>query len=159
MIEQRFGYYWFATGTPTFLIHLIRNQVHDLREIEEPVLNEMHLDKIDIERIPLTALLFQTGYLTITHVDQKTHKFTLNFPNKEVRNAFISNLVDIFVELPPEQTINYARDIAYALQKKNFNGVVGSLKDLFNKMPYTTHIKHERDFHFVLYCIFKLIGI
>jgi len=159
LTDQRFGYYWFATGTPAFLLHVIRNQAHDLSEIEEPILDEIHLDKVDIERVPLTALLFQTGYLTIKKFDQKTHKFTLNFPNKEVRNAFISNLADIFIDLAPEQTIEYAHDIAYALKDNNLKSVQNLLQDLFNKMPYTTHIKNERDVHFVLYCIFKLIGI
>jgi len=82
---QKFESYWFASGTPEFLLHIIKNKPYDLGEIESPVLDAMHLDKIDVERISLTALLFQTGYLTITNFNSKTGKFTLNFPNREVR--------------------------------------------------------------------------
>ncbi len=159
LTEKALGNYWFASGTPEFLLHIIKNRPYDLGEIESPILDETHLDKIDVERISLTALLFQTGYLTITRVDQKTHKFMLNFPNKEVCNAFITHLADIFVNLAPERTINYAREIATVLRDGDVKNMQELLQDLFNKMPYTNHVRSERDLQFILYSIFKLIGI
>ena len=68
-------------------------------------------------------------------------------------------MTDVFVDLPPERTINYAREIVFALCNSDMKSANDLLQDLFNKMPYTNHIGHERDLHFILYCIFKLIGI
>ncbi len=157
--KQKFGFHWFDTGTPTFLTRLIKKIAYSPSELDQPVLDASRLGAVDVDKIPLTALLFQTGYLTIKQFDFETQDYTLDFPNSEVRDAFITHLTDLFIELPPEQTKYYAKEIAQALKQNNLDDVQKLLQDLFNKMPQVTHVKYERDVHFMLYCIFKLIGI
>ena len=71
--------YWYQSGTPTFLIHLIENQYNAINDIDNVEFSQDSLGNFKIDNIPLIPLLFQTGYLTITDYDQKKNKFKLIF--------------------------------------------------------------------------------
>jgi hypothetical protein len=96
--EQRFSNYWFATGTPTFLMKLIKKSQQDVTTFENKKLPEIVFDSYNIENPNVFALLFQMGYLTITDIDQKarTPQYILNYPNFEVKEAFIAFLSESF---------------------------------------------------------------
>jgi hypothetical protein len=85
--EKRYKPYWFETGTPTFLLNLIRDKHFHTPILENLVIPESHLAEFDIDRIHINTLLFQTGYLTIKKEEQiGSHNFfTLKIPNNEVR--------------------------------------------------------------------------
>ncbi|MBA3954273.1 AAA family ATPase [Candidatus Dependentiae bacterium] len=85
--------YWFSSGTPSFLISLIKNQYPVLEDIKDIELSADSLGTFDIDNIPLIPLLFQTGYLTITGYDPITEKYQLNYPNAEVSESFQKYLV------------------------------------------------------------------
>jgi hypothetical protein len=91
--DQKFNNYWFESGTPSFLVHLLKNQYASLKEATEFEISPSSLETFDIGNIPLVPLLFQTGYLTFTDYDQKTNKFKLGYPNFEVEEAFGKFLV------------------------------------------------------------------
>ena len=80
--------YWFESGTPGFLIELLKTQYKDLENIEEAQLTTRSLGTFDIESLPLITILFQTGYLTINTYDRITKKYTLTYPNEEVRESY-----------------------------------------------------------------------
>ncbi|MBA3535579.1 MAG: AAA family ATPase [Tatlockia sp.] len=80
--------YWFNSGTPSFLINLIKHQYSSLEDIKDIELSADSLGTFDIDNIPLIPLLFQTGYLTITGYDPITEKYQLNYPNVEVSESF-----------------------------------------------------------------------
>ncbi len=85
--EKRYKPYWFETGTPTFLLNLIREKHFHTPILENLVIPESHLAEFDIDRIHINTLLFQTGYLTIKKEEQigSHNYFTLKIPNNEVR--------------------------------------------------------------------------
>ena len=85
----RFGNYWFETGTPTFLIDLLARRGIDALSIEGSVADDTLLSAFDVNRIEPEALLFQTGYLTITgeERDGDGSFYTLGYPNHEVRRS------------------------------------------------------------------------
>jgi len=60
--------YWYKTGTPSFLIKLIKKKRYDITKLENMVVREDILEKFDIEEIRIEALMYQTGYLTIKEV-------------------------------------------------------------------------------------------
>jgi len=74
---------WFATGTPTFLMKLIKKTELDTTEFENKKVSEILFDSYNLENLNIFALLFQTGYLTITEINQKsrTIQYVLNYPN------------------------------------------------------------------------------
>ncbi|MEM6321914.1 MAG: ATP-binding protein [Bacteroidota bacterium] len=95
---RRFANFWFATGTPTFLVETIRNQAVFPKELEEVVVMETFFDKYSLERLDAIGLLFQTGYLTIkaTETRRNRTKYYLGYPNEEVRLSLTYNLVEAF---------------------------------------------------------------
>jgi len=86
---QRLSNYWFETGTPYFLINLIKINNYPIQDIQNSKLNVLDLDSLEIDRIKLIPLLFQTGYLTIKSYDEATRNFTLDYPNEETKEAFL----------------------------------------------------------------------
>ena len=94
-----FSDYWFCSGTPTLLIDMIRKRktkIHELDNIESSI---SRFGNMDVDRIKLTPLLFQTGYLTITKKVKhsiNSEKFILGSPNKDVRISFLTRLLEDF---------------------------------------------------------------
>jgi len=91
--RQELANYWFKSGTPTFLIHLIKKQYNDLQEILTAAIKSDNLDTFEISNIPLIPLLFQTGYLTIDDYNSKNDRITLKYPNYEVEESFTKHIV------------------------------------------------------------------
>jgi hypothetical protein len=93
---SRFENFWFATGTPTFLIKLIKSRHYEVEEFENFPVKSYTFDSYDIENMELAALLFQTGYLTIKKITTrgliKARTYHLSYPNQEVRESFLTHL-------------------------------------------------------------------
>ena len=90
-ISRTYSNYWFATGTPTFLIKLMRKRFD--YKLEETVVSDLVLESFTLEKfddLDVNSLLLQTGYLTIKEITQYG-QFVLNYPNQEVRRAFDMN--------------------------------------------------------------------
>lgn len=92
--------YWFETGTPSFLIQILRKNGFRSFEMEEVQATGTIIDSFDIERISPEALLFQTGYLTIRGMRQigVLTRYTLGYPNMEVKSALNDSLLIYFVD-------------------------------------------------------------
>lgn len=89
--SRTYSNYWFATGTPTFLIKLMRKRFD--YKLEETVVSDLVLESFTLEKfddLDVNSLLLQTGYLTIKEITQYG-QFVLNYPNQEVRRAFDMN--------------------------------------------------------------------
>lgn len=86
-----FGSYWYETGTPSFLIRKLRNTRFDIRSITGKTLyvDETTLKDYAGDTIDPVPLLFQTGYLTIAEYDARRKRYTLCFPNEEVKYGFL----------------------------------------------------------------------
>lgn len=96
--KQRFSNYWFETGTPTFLIKLLKDDQYDLTQLDDLQLRESAFSTYEIETLSIVPLLFQTGYLTIKGFEPQRRIYTLSYPNLEVEEAFVSHLLDAFSE-------------------------------------------------------------
>ena len=88
--RNKFQNFWFSTGTPSFLIHLLKKE--GIFDLNLPAINPNGLETFDLERLNLPAILFQTGYLTIQNVTNEG-LFQLNYPNKEVQDTMIEILM------------------------------------------------------------------
>lgn len=96
--DSRFGNFWFATGTPTFLVEHIRKSGVQPMELEKKEFLETFFDRFTIDQLDTYNLLFQTGYLTIksTRYDEFELRYRLGYPNREVQQAFIYNLLEAY---------------------------------------------------------------
>jgi len=157
--ENALGNYWFATGTPTFLITLMKTSTYPLNRIYQPIMSADELDGFEPNDIKITALLYQTGYLTIKDYNKNSKGYTLDFPNYEVASAFNLLVSTSFTQLTGDQTKTYAAQIAQAFAQKNMVELQNILQSFFNEMPYNVHIKREFDLQIIIFSVFKLIGI
>ena len=149
--KHEFDDYWFETGTPTFLFKLLQKKDYRPEDILAPTLNKQNLESFEPDNIPLPALLFQTGYLTVKSYDQKNNSYTLGIPNREVNSGLTVNLADTFTQLSSNESNEYARIIAQSLENKNMIELQKKLQEFFNRMPYTVHVTDESKLQFVLY--------
>lgn len=90
--HQRFANYWFETGTPTFLIKLIKTRQCDIEPFEHLEVPELTFNTYEIESLDLIPLLFQTGYLTIKGLgrDRFGEIYTLSYPNMVVAQRLLT---------------------------------------------------------------------
>ena len=97
--NKTFDNYWFDTGTPTFLMELLKSQGYPVTTIAGAKIHKSKTKSYAINKIKLIPLLWQAGYLTIDSYNKATKNFTLVFPNEEVRVSFfeyvMENLADV----------------------------------------------------------------
>ena len=152
--------YWFATGTPTYLIRLLNHTQEDLDELTGRYYSsEEFIDyKADVEK-PL-PMIYQSGYLTIKDYNLLRGTFLLDFPNNEVKNGFITLIASDYLK-PHEDMGNWVIDVVESLRQGNTE----RLRELFTSflagIPYTMRSKREREryFHYTFYLIFRLISV
>ena len=95
LAEKKPDSYWFATGTPSFLVEELKKRPQEITALSQMLATQKDLSDISkITRITLPALLFQTGYLTIEDYDVKLKAYQLGFPNKEVREALFGAMLE-----------------------------------------------------------------
>jgi Predicted AAA-ATPase/PD-(D/E)XK nuclease superfamily len=154
---KEFGNFWFASGTPTFLIKLLRKRFR--YELEETEVNNTILDSFRLEKfdeLDVNSILLQTGYLTIK---EKTNHdtFILNYPNREVKKAFGQFLLSEFTHTPV--TAPYAANILAALDNNNLATVIKIINDLVKSVPDQNYVQNEEKFfHAIIHLIFTMIG-
>jgi hypothetical protein len=163
--KNRFGEYWFATGTPTFLMKLIRTRSYSVFELENSVVPLRSLSSFDVPQIEINSLLFQTGYLTIKKWDDLAQLVTLDFPNKEVSNAFSAHLLAEFSEKGEQKTNSLVMRMATHLREGAAETFVESLKSLFAGIAYPIQPagdsgieNYEKYYHTMFYLVLRLLG-
>jgi len=151
--------FWFRTGTPAFLIELIKTGNYPLSALYQPIMSAEELDAFEPNDIKITALLYQAGYLTIKKYHRENDDYTLDFPNHEVASAFNLLLSSTFTQLTYRRSKTYAAKIAQTFICNNMAELQQVLQNFFNEMPYNVHISREFDLQIVIFSVFKLIGI
>ena len=152
--------YWFASGTPTYLIRLLNHTQEDLNELTGRYYRpEEFIDyKADVEK-PL-PMIYQSGYLTVKSYDRDFGTFLLDFPNNEVKSGFVSLVASSYLK-PRENLQSWIRSAVIALRQ----GDTEQLRTLFTSfladIPYTMRDKREKEryFHYTFYLIFRLISV
>ncbi|MDR1636565.1 MAG: AAA family ATPase [Treponema sp.] len=97
LVKRRFEYYWFKTGTPTFLVKTLKETGFDLHRFSEGIsISAQFVNDYRAGSKNLTPLLYQSGYLTIKDYDPESECYTLGFPNQEVRYGFLRELALLY---------------------------------------------------------------
>ncbi|MDR2399050.1 MAG: ATP-binding protein [Endomicrobium sp.] len=158
--NKKFANYWFKTGTPTFLIEQIRKR-DELEIFTKPkIVGEDSLNGLDYDKIESTALLFQTGYLTIKK-EESTElglQYELDFPNMEVRNAFITNVLEYYSNGQSREINRIRVNLGKQIKGKDEKGLEESLKILFAHIPSNLHISLEAYYHSMLMMLMMAVG-
>ena len=159
--ENSFGNFWFSTGTPTFLIRLIRSQQSGIREFENTAVKNYTFDSYDIENLEITALLFQTGYLTIKTITTENREkiYHLSYPNLEVRDSFLTHLFGEYTQKKMSAGTRILERLRKAIAADDLDRFVQEIKSLFASIPYHIFIgDREAYYHSIIYLILRLNG-
>ncbi len=160
--KQDFRPYWYATGTPGFLVAALKSRQVHLPDLEGYVATGQLQDRASLEDINVFSLLWQTGYWTIkTVVEQGTSEaqFTLGFPNNEVRQALLVEYLELGwpdLQLAPSQL---AINIRQALANNNLRAFFDGIELLLASLPYHQYQKqNEAFYHAVVHVAIALSG-
>ncbi len=163
--HRQFKAYWFESGTPTFLIELMRQRQFTIPTLEGYWASEDLLGAFDVEAIEPEALLFQTGYATIHEAQQRPYglRYRLGFPNEEVR---ISLPRAILRRYTPDQRAQQrtAEEVFEALEQNAPDRLRAALHAFFASIPHDWHRKndlagYEGYWASLVYCLFAALGV
>ena len=156
--KSRFGNYWFASGTPTFLVEMLKKTDYDLREMEGVEVSAASLsdDRANIHNpIPM---IYQSGYLTIKEYDERFNQYTLGFPNEEVKYGFLNFAAPFYTPVAAQDTSFYIGKFVRELEKGETEAFLTRLRAFFADIPYELNDKTERHYQVIFYLVFKLMG-
>jgi Predicted AAA-ATPase/PD-(D/E)XK nuclease superfamily len=163
--KSRFQDYWFATGTPTFLMKLIKTQGYSVMDLQNKEISLSVFNRFDLERIEINSLLFQTGYLTIKESNYEEQYVALDFPNREVANAFSIHLLSEFAEKSQEGTDSLIRKMNSFLRQGQVDGfmqnIIALFADIANPIQPAKNSSignMEKYYHSMFYLVLRLLG-
>ena len=162
--EPHFDNYWFQTGTPTFVIDLLKRDRVLPQQLEPQSVGSAMLDSCPIEHVELTTVLFQSGYLTIDSVntgDPHAITYKLKCPNNSVRVALQSHLFRYYTR---SADASYQNNVYCALRDTELDIVGSELKRLFASIAADNYRKNniahfEGYYASVVYCFFAGMGL
>ena len=158
--KKSFKDYWFETGTPTFLVELLKETDYDLSRLQEEEVDGSVLGSIDsAPRYPI-PVIYQSGYLTIKDHDEEFGTYRVGFPNKEVETGFIKFLLPRYTYMDEGKSVFSVNNFVKEVRKGNVQGFLTRLQAFFADMDFTLTSKggYEAHYHNILYLVFKLMG-
>ena len=158
---NKFNSYWFSTGTPTFLIELLKEKNIDMLQMEDIWTSSDRFDTPTKKITDPIPVLYQSGYLTIKDYIEMTDTYKLAFPNEEVRTGFSNGLFRYYAPdgMDDRDAINMAWAKNFILSAEdNMEAFLPHLQTFYKKFPYTLINNNERHYQAVLYTILLILG-
>jgi len=149
--------YWFASGTPTYLINMMKKYGVLPTDITRVEASASDFDAPTENMTTIMPLLYQSGYITIKAYNKKYKYFTLDVPNKEVKVGLTKALIPSYVTRNTLSTNNTARRIAQALDNRDMEGALRLLQTFLGTVPYCNNTNYEGHYQQVLFIIFSLL--
>ena len=162
--NHEFRNYWWSTGNPSFLINLLYSRDYAIPQLENYQATDELLNSFDVDRIELEALLWQTGYLTITkkYTERNRIKYLLGIPNLEIQFSLNDFFIDVLTT-QKSQKIVYQDQLYDQLLAGNVEGLEQTVSRLFSSIPYhnftnNTIADYEGYYASVLYAYLASLG-
>ena len=163
LFVEEFQNFWFESATLQVLLDELSKEE---RKNECKLLELDHLrgtgdllQTFEIESLPLPALLFQMGYLTIDSYNPLTRNYQLKYPNLEVKASFHRHIVALLSHKSISYINPFIGDIYGFLAEENMDELVSTLTNILSNIPYPLHIEDEKFYHALLQTIFSAAGI
>ena len=150
--------YWFGSGTPTYLIKTLQKYHVNVMDIEK---KSCDVDDFDVSPEMMTSalpLLYQSGYLTIKKYNPMLHRYTLEYPNREVKIGMLKSLAPNYLSPISLDNNSLVGDFLEKLYDADVEGAMVRLKAYLASISNRLSNKSERDFQTVFYLIFNLMG-
>ena len=150
--------YWFGSGTPTYLIKTLQKYHVNVMDIEK---KSCDVDDFDVSPEMMTSalpLLYQSGYLTIKKYNPMLQRYTLEYPNREVKIGMLKSLAPNYLSPISLDNNSLVGDFLEKLYEADVEGAMVRLKAYLASISNRLSNKNERDFQTVFYLIFNLMG-
>ena len=157
--------YWFETGTPTFLMKLIKKYNYFLPNLSNLKVDEKLLNSFDIDNLDLEVILYQSGYLTIDKVELTifgTQEYLLKIPNKEVKQSFSDYIINYIIK--DDSLMQKKTNVYKSLLENNLENLKKSLISIFTSIPYNNYTNnniniYEGFYSSVIYIYLQSLGL
>lgn len=150
-----FKNYWFETGTPSFLLDLMKKENN--YRFDRLKVNESSFASYDIKRLRLLPLLFQTGYLTIKAKTEE--RYLLDYPNREVQQSMYQYIMGDLMHQDPAFTTNSILGLKDAFKADDGEEIIENINQIFAGIPHQIFIANqEAYYHSLLYITFQFLG-
>lgn len=157
LAKLRYKDYWFETGTPTFLVDLLKMHNYRLLDITREKVSGDVINSIDSMSTNPIPVIYQSGYLTIKGYDERFKKYRLGFPNKEVEEGFLNFLLPLYTSAgnnSPFMVDEFVQDV----ESGNPERFMQRMKAFFADTSYQVAGNAELYFQNAMYLVFKIMG-
>lgn len=157
-VKMKFGSYWFETGTPTFLVELLKTAKYNLNNLTTEVASSDSLAGIESMYTNPVPILYQSGYLTIKGYNREFRVYNLGFPNKEVEEGFTRFILPYYASLRSGNSSFEIMNFVTDVRNGDTDSFMLRLQSFFSDIPY--EITRELELHYqnVLFIVFRLLG-
>ena len=156
--KMRYGSYWFETGTPTYLVELLKKSNYDLEEMSHVETNDDILDSIFTDDNPI-PVIYQSGYLTIKEYDRRFGMYTLGFPNREVEDGFMNFLLPYYAGIDRTRSPFEIKQFVSDVERGDIDSFMERLQSFLADCPYELARDIELHYQNVLFIVFRLAGL
>ena len=150
--------YWFESGTPTFLIEMMRKFNVTPSDIEGKAVMASAFDAPTENMKSITPLLYQSGYLTIKGYNRMANIYTLDIPNNEIRIGLMESLLPNYVNIGWENGLTTIAYMFMALYNDDLNEMLRLLQTYLLTIPQCDNTNYEGHYQQMLYVILSLLG-
>ena len=155
-----FGSYWFETGTPSYLVELLKRHKYNLEQMANEEVDGDLLNSIDSASTNPIPVIFQSGYLTIKGYDERFGLYRLGFPNQEVKEGFLRYLLPNYASSVEQGRTNFhIMNFVREVESGNVDAFMQRLKSFFADTPYELVRELENHYQNVLYILCNLCGL
>ena len=161
IMHFKFSNYWDTTGTPTFLLELMGKQAYDHEAALQKWYGESIFAAYELDRLDITGMLWQTGYLTIKDIDKDDYGmlYRLDFPDKEVQATFNGRLIEFYAEEGRgNEILAQMRMFVSAIRKDDLDGFLSIFQAFLANIDYRLHIPQEKYYQSIFFTVFKFLG-
>ena len=158
MAKGKIDSYWFGSGTPTYLIEMLRKfgtLPSEIGGVEAP---NTAFDAPTETMTSIMPLLYQSGYITIKDYDEITEFYTLDIPNKEIRKGLMDCLLPEYMHCSLLDGRTTIGKMYRAINKRDMDMALKVLQEFLPTIPYTNNTDYEGHYQQVLYIIFSLMN-
>ena len=156
--KKTYGSYWFETGTPTYLVELLKKSNYDLEEVSHVETDADILDSIFTDDNPI-PVIYQSGYLTIKGYDKRFGIYTLGFPNREVEEGFMNFLLPFYSAVSKTRSPFEIKRFVTDVESGDIDGFMERLQSFLADCPYELAKDIELHYQNVLFIVFRLAGL
>ena len=155
---KEFGNYWFETGTPTYLVKLLKKHHYDLERMAHEETDSQVLNSIDSESTNPIPVIYQSGYLTIKGYDEEFGMYRLGFPNREVEEGFVRFLLPFYANVNKVESPFEIQKFVREVRSGDYDSFFLRLQSFFADTTYEAIREQELHYENVLFIVFKLVG-